>query len=682
MEQAVPEKGKCLSGSPGLETQSKSGADTAGKSTSKPGIRDAGNQAAQQMLQSGGNGGKQMLDQTSESAGAEWPLQSVGNLETQTALQSDAASATTAGMANVCELEPPFRITLDPEAPWLFTVSGAAGEGEILQSLYGPVSAELRRTYVFRLPNRVEERFRLLPNLLVEPWASAFDKAMDLRRMELDTELDNDFLDIKYALTKFDPDLFDSPLMRGLTDETEDKVITIIERWAYEDFPGKGGRKSRYLDKLFAKLGNYIYDIGTIRTIYTSLYDVIFNHFNHLEKVRALRDERSNFAGDEGMAEPEGFASFMWEDVTSGAAFKRGGHAIAGMAEAGWGAVKGLYHAVRHPIDTFESLIKLPGRLWDLWGHRAELWQAFVNATPEEQARMIGRITGGAEAMLAPFAFKGGPASGVAAETAEQTARATAIVGVTSGGAAIAMPDIAGMLGELGGQLAKLGKGIASASMLEEGRDEIGQSLSEMEGRGTGRGQTIDETTGRPPAKAEPTPADVELQVSVETGDSIEAARAANVPDVLYMDGTVMTRADFPEIVPDQPTAIGRPAPESLPLDQPVGRPITRQPPLRGRPVSQSDLQNVEVAADIRLAESAGGKDFRVNQWQVIEDLLGGTNRPDLSFELNGRRIHIEYDRFPMTRAMEHARRILSNDPDAIVILKGIDYEPRRVRIR
>lgn len=149
---------------------------------------------------------------------------------------------------------------------------------------------------------------------------------------------------------------------------------------------------------------------------------------------------------------------------------------------------------------------------------------------------------------------------------------------------------------------------------------------------------------------------------TVKSKASIERARRAGIPSTLIADGTVMTAADFPGLLPDRPTSVGRPSPKRIP---PAGRPIGRSP-----------VQNIEVAADMKLAIKAGAKQssIRVNQWQVIEDLTAGTNRPDLYFELNGHRVHIEYDRFPMTRALEHARRILTNDPEAIVILKGVDH--------
>jgi hypothetical protein len=156
---------------------------------------------------------------------------------------------------------------------------------------------------------------------------------------------------------------------------------------------------------------------------------------------------------------------------------------------------------------------------------------------------------------------------------------------------------------------------------------------------------------------------------------SIEAAQQAGVPEVVYGDGHVMTRADFPDVVPDQPIPLGKPA-----------------PPRRstfGRTVSESEMQNLEWRADLRLTQDAlegsGARivDVRIDQTQT--GTLGGragTNRPDLQLtileaDLSGRRIYVEYDRSPPTRALDHARRILANDPDAIVILKIVDWEPR-----
>lgn len=155
------------------------------------------------------------------------------------------------------------------------------------------------------------------------------------------------------------------------------------------------------------------------------------------------------------------------------------------------------------------------------------------------------------------------------------------------------------------------------------------------------------------------------LRTSPSNEASLAAASATGIPSHIYGDGTVMTRADFPDVLPDQAPGIGRPAPQALDL---------------GRAVGGSDVQNAEVQQDIEMLRDAGGSDFRVNQRQTVGTQQAGTNRPDLSCRLNGRRVHIEYDRFPMSRAIDHARRILTNDPDAIVILKGMDYDTGRRR--
>ena len=157
------------------------------------------------------------------------------------------------------------------------------------------------------------------------------------------------------------------------------------------------------------------------------------------------------------------------------------------------------------------------------------------------------------------------------------------------------------------------------------------------------------------------------LHTSVGSLESIQIAKDAGVPDLIIGDATVLTKVDFEDVLPASgPT--GRPAPDPLPTDRPVGR---------------SQAQNLDVQHDIQILEEAGAIDieFRVTQGQVsVEGRRVGTNFPDLQATLNGRRIHIEYDRAPGTRAMDHAERILSNDPNAIVILKIVDFDRPKKR--
>jgi hypothetical protein len=155
----------------------------------------------------------------------------------------------------------------------------------------------------------------------------------------------------------------------------------------------------------------------------------------------------------------------------------------------------------------------------------------------------------------------------------------------------------------------------------------------------------------------------------VALSESRAVAAEVGVPISITADGTVMTRADFPDITPGGRTLSTRPAPKALAIRASSGQ-------FTERTVGRSGLQNVDVWHDVELLEHAGAKDIRINQAQV--DARGrlklGTNRPDVQAMLNGRRIHIEYDRAPGDRAMAHARRILVNDPDAIVILKIVDF--------
>ena len=88
------------------------------------------------------------------------------------------------------------------------------------------------------------------------------------------------------------------------------------------------------------------------------------------------------------------------------------------------------------------------------------------------------------------------------------------------------------------------------------------------------------------------------------------------------------------------------------------------------------------VHDDIARLKAAGITitEVRINQQQV--NILGqriGIGRPDTQLTIvqgslpGGQRIYIEYDRSTSNRAMPHMFRLLSNDPNAIVILKQVN---------
>jgi hypothetical protein len=89
------------------------------------------------------------------------------------------------------------------------------------------------------------------------------------------------------------------------------------------------------------------------------------------------------------------------------------------------------------------------------------------------------------------------------------------------------------------------------------------------------------------------------------------------------------------------------------------------------RPISASPTQNAQIRTDIRYLQELGARNIRVNQQQltVRSGERVGTNRPDLQFDYNGRRYHVEYDTPTSGRGPGHQSRITSNDPDAETIL-------------
>jgi hypothetical protein len=107
-----------------------------------------------------------------------------------------------------------------------------------------------------------------------------------------------------------------------------------------------------------------------------------------------------------------------------------------------------------------------------------------------------------------------------------------------------------------------------------------------------------------------------------------------------------------------------------LPQDTTVN---PKAPGLRGtdRSISASPSQNEQLQVDIQYLKDVGARNIRVNQQQLK---LGGQsrvgiNRPDLQFDYQGRRYHVEYDTPASGRGPSHQSRLASNDPDAEIIL-------------
>ncbi|KFA89761.1 hypothetical protein [Archangium violaceum] len=87
--------------------------------------------------------------------------------------------------------------------------------------------------------------------------------------------------------------------------------------------------------------------------------------------------------------------------------------------------------------------------------------------------------------------------------------------------------------------------------------------------------------------------------------------------------------------------------------------------------VANSPSQNAQVQADVQYLQNLGATNIRVNQQQLMVENRQrvGVNRPDLQFDYNGRRYHVEYDTPVSGRGPAHQSRATSNDPNAEIIL-------------
>jgi hypothetical protein len=117
------------------------------------------------------------------------------------------------------------------------------------------------------------------------------------------------------------------------------------------------------------------------------------------------------------------------------------------------------------------------------------------------------------------------------------------------------------------------------------------------------------------------------------------------------------------------PTPQVAPGPR-LPQDAAVTPKVPKQLP-QDRPIGASPSQNAQLQVDVQFLKDNGATNIRVNQQQLKleERSRVGINRPDLQFDYNGRRYHVEYDTPASGRGPSHQSRLISNDPDAEIIL-------------
>lgn len=359
------------------------------------------------------------------------------------------------------------------------------------------------------------------------PQGIADPEAFLAKKRTLDRELERDF---DHIVKKLDESHY--------SDSDEGEVIAILRRWGEEKLttrPHLYPHSGEYLDTLFLKLTRKTKDVGVITTQWTNYYSLIFNHFDRVDEVVAIRDRYSrNFKQDRGIKEMS-FGSFFWEQVKEGRIRDQIFAYFRGLADAGVGFLKGLKMLVTEPGKVLEAIGKLPETLSLLWKHRKELWQEFVSASPEEQARMIGRLFGEIEILIATVGAGGGTRAGTAAP---QLATATAVVPGRAGTAALALKGARAVsidltkLGTEGARMTALTNQLGGAS--EAAKQKAHKLTSEA------KAEAAVTKSKAQPTKAKTQPETVEEYLKrggkikrLEPGGQMESSTAAHLEEVL-----------------------------------------------------------------------------------------------------------------------------------------------------
>ena len=378
------------------------------------------------------------------------------------------------------EPEPASRIVsvhLDPQQPWLAEADGDPTPEAVSAELYGGMQSvpidSLTMPAVPAIGLQAARYYVIEPAHLRQPYRDLYHALVANKQALLDSELESDFQEIVHLL--------DAPDM--MYPAIEPRVLEKLRKWGAETFrpappriPRQFGR-SMYLDKLFLKLSGKSKDVGVLATVWTSYYDLMFNHFDDTDELRRIRDDYSiSFVGT-GAMEEVSFGGVLWDRVKSGEVRDNIFGYFEGLKDAGVGFFTGLAHMVRHPIDTLEGLGKLPDTVKTLWQHRAELWDKFANASEEDKGRFIGRFFGEIEVLLATSGA-GKAASNLPKLELGMPVFAEAVaVGPKMSEAAALAPKLA-QAGTMTVDLAKFGKAGVQMSMMSQALDKTSRGAN------------------------------------------------------------------------------------------------------------------------------------------------------------------------------------------------------------
>ncbi len=469
------------------------------------------------------------------------------------AMQRNAASTALASAP-----APAVNLDLDPIRPWFVPVPPHTQPDDVKTLLYGEKGGELQPA-IFPGSDlfQVSQGYIIQPQSLVPGRRAEYETLISVRQALLDVELASDIALIK--------EILDMPDMIRHTHE--DKVISKLWRWAHEPFRTKPPRNlremytSQYLDNLLLKLGMATKDVGWIATSWTSYYDMLFNRMDRSDEVEQIRDGYSrDFVGEKPMHETKFFGTgkddffgMFWEDVKSGEVADRIGNYFLGMLDAGEGLLEGLYTLITDPKKAIEGLLNLPHNLSVMWKNRDKIWNEFVNAPPDQQARMIGRIFGEAEILIATFEAGGGPKApapglAVAEEVVPVGGNAAALT--MGGGAAIPLN-----LGKLGTEATRVTALMSTATEAGQKGDQQAQSLNSEEASSKPTAEekpAVEEKT-----KVEDKPPVKEKSPAVEKGEPLKEPPKPEFKAVSHEQYEKMSFADRKALVDEWMTEHG-----------------------------------------------------------------------------------------------------------------------------
>lgn len=325
-----------------------------------------------------------------------------------------------------------------------------------------------------------------------------------------------------------------------------DRIMGIVQRWRVSaaaeqeilDIVERHAQDPAQFDEFLIVLRNRHYWGGLFGEHYRNGLMAISRELSgaRLARFQTLLRTRSRRFGDYRPPSEITFMGSLWEDVVSGQTAAQIFGFLRGMGEAGMAFADSLIMLVTRPDEFVLSLTRLPEAVQTFWRNRRALWQRFMSAPPEEQARIIGRLTGEIEILLAT---SGAGGSGSAASTARAIpALRPAVVVSATGEAAMQTARTATRLGPALQETGRMAALMTETSSVSRSAAEIQPPTSPSTGGPAPRSRAPRATPTRtPPPPTGLARLDPQVQQWLQALRQTDAARAQEVSRSLAAAG-------------------------------------------------------------------------------------------------------------------------------------------------